>query len=154
MALKANELIQNADFPEDLKTAFGCLREVITNTSENVHVANKVKKMKMDIDKTKQHQKVKSKQPQRGKYLSNVDKEIIHQGTLHSQKKFDCVEVYVSKGKQYLEEYTNNLVKEVRKHLAEENSDFDEVDEDDDIMAFIRHKVNGILRPQIGSLVY
>ena len=87
--------------------------------------------------------------PTKGKYLSKLDKEIILQGTFHSQKKFDCVEVYVKKGKQYLEEYTDNLVREVRIHLAEEKSDYDGVEEDDNIMAFIRIKVTGIIRSQM-----
>ena len=87
--------------------------------------------------------------PTKGKYLSKLDKEIILQGTFHSQKKFYCVEVYVKKGKQYLEEYTDNLVREVRIHLAEEKSDYDGVEEDDNIMAFIRIKVTGIIRSQM-----
>jgi hypothetical protein len=81
-----------------------------------------------------------------------MEKEIIHLGVFHSQKKFDCVEEYVKKGEQYLEEYINTLIKEVRKHLAEEKSDFDGVDEDDNIMAFIRHKVNGVIRSQVAGL--
>jgi hypothetical protein len=77
---------------------------------------------------------------------------IILQGVFHSQKKFDCVEEYVKKGEQYLEEYINTLIKEVRKHMAEEKSDIDGVDEDDNIMAFIRHKVNDVIRSQVSSL--
>eukprot|EP00092_Neocalanus_flemingeri_P102623 GFUD01131265.1.p1 GENE.GFUD01131265.1~~GFUD01131265.1.p1 ORF type:complete len:393 (-),score=135.99 GFUD01131265.1:46-1224(-) len=144
-ALKANELIQNADLHEDLKTAFSCLREVITDTSENKLVTKKTKKPMMDIDKTE-------RQPQRGKYLSNVDKEIILHGTFHSQKKFDCIEEYAKKGKESLEDYTNNLIKEVRKHLAEEKNEFEDVDEDDNIIAFIRYKVRAIIGSQMASL--
>eukprot|EP00092_Neocalanus_flemingeri_P102621 GFUD01131263.1.p1 GENE.GFUD01131263.1~~GFUD01131263.1.p1 ORF type:complete len:403 (-),score=135.46 GFUD01131263.1:46-1254(-) len=154
-ALKADDLIQDADVHEDLKKAFSCLREVITDTSQNKHVNKKSKEPKTNNEETeisKTNLKRKTEQPQKGKYLSKVDKEIILQGTFHSQKKFDCLEEYVKKGKEYLEEYANNLIKEVRKHLAEEKNEFEDVDEDDNIIAFIRYKVRAIIGSQMASL--
>merc|ERR1719312_908168 len=55
------------------------------------------------------------------KYLSNLDKEIIQHGILHSQKKFDSLDEYAKKGE--VEEYKNILVMEVKKHYAEEKGE-------------------------------
>ena len=99
--------------------------------------------------KTKQKlEKDKSKPSQGKKYLTNLDKEIIHQGIFHSQKKFDSVEEYQKKGD--IEEYTKNLVMEVKKHLAEEKSDFEQVDEK--INGFITHKVNAVIKSQLANM--
>jgi hypothetical protein len=68
----------------------------------------------------------------------------------HSQKKFDCLEEYMKK--DMLEEYIDIIIKEVRKHLAEEKGDFDGVDDEDNILAFIRQKVNIIIRSQAAAL--
>ena len=57
----------------------------------------------------------------------------------------------MEKGKHHLEEYINTLVKEVRRHLAEEKSTFEEVDEDDNIMTYITNKVNAVIRSQIAT---
>eukprot|EP00092_Neocalanus_flemingeri_P053099 GFUD01062302.1.p1 GENE.GFUD01062302.1~~GFUD01062302.1.p1 ORF type:complete len:398 (-),score=107.74 GFUD01062302.1:36-1229(-) len=148
-ALRANELIQNADVHDDLKKMFKSLEEVITDTSENKH---SIKKPNIDTpEKSKPLVNRKSKTTTR-KFLSNVDKEIILQGTFHSQKKFDCIEVYIKKGEEYLAEYINNLIKEVRRHLAEEKGEFDGLEENDNILAFIRYTVNNVIKSEIASL--
>ena len=79
-----------------------------------------------------------------------MDKTIIEHGVAHSQKKFDCVEEYMKK--DMLEEYIDIIVKEVRKHLAEEKGDFDGVDDEDNILAFIRHKVDAIIRSEAAAV--
>jgi hypothetical protein len=152
-ALNAGELIESSDVDEDVKIAFRSIREVITDTSENTHVTKKATKHKLNMENTEQSKKVqnkKSSNPKRSKYLSNMDKTIIDHGVAHSQKKFDCVEEYMKKG--ILEEYKSIIIKEVRKHLAEEKGDFNGVDDEDNILAFITHKVNVTIRSQAAAI--
>ena len=137
--LTANERIQKEDVVENLKTMFGYFHEVITDISENKHAIRMAKKTKHNIEKDKS-------KPNHGKqYLTNLGKEMIHQGILHSQKKFDSVEKYQKNGG--IEEYVNNLIKEVKKHLAEEKSDVGQ--EDENINAFVTHKVNAVIKSQL-----
>jgi len=82
------------------------------------------------------------------KYLSNLDKEIIQHGILHSQKKFDSLEEYAKKGE--VEEYKNILVMEVKKHYAEEKGETEEIDET--FVTFINHKVGAVIKGQLASL--
>jgi len=134
---KANELIQKEDVLEDLKTAFKHVVEAMTDISKNklaIRNAEKTKKIE---------QKNKPKLNQGKKYLTNLDKEIIQFGIKHSQNKFDSVEKY------NFEEYTENLTKEVISHLAEENDNFKEID--DNISSFIRHQVNAVIKKQMAN---
>ena len=79
--------------------------------------------------------------------MSPRDKTIIEDGVFHSQNKFDNVEEYVKKDQ--IDEYKEALSKEVRNHLAEEICDFEGIDEDDNILAFIKFRVNSIVNSQV-----
>ena len=128
-ALKANDLVQSETVAEDLKTAFGSIKDVITDTSENRHMVRKKIKHKVNAEKTetskkyhktetsKKSQKQNFTQPSKSRYLSPTDKTIIEDGVIHSQKKFNSVEEYFKQGK--IEEYKKILSKEVRIHLTE-----------------------------------
>jgi len=141
-ALIANKKVQNSDVEQDLKTTFGYIHEVITDISEN-KLAIKLAK------KTKQKAEKENSKPDKGKkYLSNLDKEMIEHGILHSQSKFDTVEEYLKKGE--VEEYKTILVAEVKKHFAEEKNETEPID--DNIGTFITHKVNAVIKSQLASL--
>ena len=144
--LKANDLVQKSSAHEDVKKAFLDISEVITDTSQNELVIKMMKKTKSDPGKEKPEERKK------GKYLTNLNKEIVLAGIYHSQKKFDSVEEYKKRGEKALEEYNGSMIEEVRKHLAEENSDFEEVDNDDSVMAFIRYKVKTVMKTQLADL--
>ena len=45
------------------------------------------------------------------------------------------------------------LSKEVRIHLAEETCEFEGVDDDDNILAFVKHKVNSIISSQVANVM-
>ena len=45
------------------------------------------------------------------------------------------------------------LSKEVRSHLAEETCDFEGIDDDDNILAFIKFRVNSIINSQVANLI-
>ena len=90
-ALEAHELIQKFDVHKDLRDAFLCIHEVITDTSENKHVTDRKKTDRRGKSKATPKEKEK-------KQLSSTDREIIVEGTFHCQKKFDCVEEFAKKG--------------------------------------------------------
>eukprot|EP00092_Neocalanus_flemingeri_P092206 GFUD01117024.1.p1 GENE.GFUD01117024.1~~GFUD01117024.1.p1 ORF type:complete len:399 (-),score=129.25 GFUD01117024.1:449-1645(-) len=143
-AQEANEMIQSEDVHDNLKTAFKQVCEVITDISENktaMRLAKKAKKIQ-EKDKPKPNQGNPGK-----KYLTNLDKEMIQDGIIQSQKKFDSVEKYKIKGD--IEEYKGNLINEVKKHMAEENSNLKEIDEN--ILSFIKHKVNAVIKAQLAT---
>ena len=126
---------------------------MITDTSENKHILKRITKHKINDDKTENSKKPHKENPTqslKSKYLSHTDKALIEEGVFHSQKKFDSLEEFVKKDD--LHEYNHIVTKEVRLHLAEERGDFAGVDDDDNIMAYIRHKVNGIVRSQVAAL--
>ena len=83
--------------------------------------------------------------------MSPRDKTIIEDGVFHSQNKFDNVEEYVKKDQ--IDEYKEALSKEVRNHLAEETCDFEGIDDDDNILAFIKFRVNSIISSQVANLI-
>jgi len=134
--LEANSLIQNEDIDDDIKQLFKTISEVMTDISENKLALRKVKKVNKQVN-----EKAKVKPHQGMKYLTNQDKDIILDGISHSQKKFDSIEKYDR------EEYKENLVSEVKLHLSEENSKFTEIDEN--ILSFIRHRVNAVIKSQL-----
>jgi len=140
--LLANDLIQKEDIHIGLKTMFKCIHEVITDISENKLAIKMSKKAKQKTEKDQLAQK------QGKKHLTNLDKEMIHHGILHSQKKFDSIQQYQSKGE--IEEYTKYLVDEVKKHLAEEKSDFEQID--DKIVNFITYKVKDVIAMQMKEI--
>ena len=139
----ANNKIQNEDLKEELKTTFRYIHEVTTDISENKNAIKMAKKKKQKTEKVGTAAKGTGK-----KYLSNLDKEIIQHGILHSQKKFDSLEEYAKKGK--VEEYKNILVMEVKKHYAEEKGETEEIDET--FVTFINHKVGAVIKGQLASL--
>lgn len=139
----ANDKIQKKDVKEELKTTFGSIYEVTTDISQNKNALKLAKKKKQKPEKEGTNPKGKGK-----KYLSNLDKEIIQHGILHSQKKFDTLEEYAKKGE--VEEYKNILVTEVKKHYAEEKGETEELD--DTFVTFINHKVNAVIKGQMASL--
>ena len=83
--------------------------------------------------------------------MSPRDKTIIEDGVFHSQNKFDNVEEYVKKDQ--IDEYKEALSKEVRNHLAEETCDFEGIDDDDNILAFIKFRVNSIISSQVANFI-
>jgi len=137
----ANDKIQKEDVKEELKTTFGYIYEVTTDISENKNAKKLTKKKKQKTEK-------EGTKPKGKKYLSNLDKEIIQHGILHSQKKFDTLEEYAKKGE--VEEYKNILVNEVKRHYAEEKGETEEID--DTFVTFINHKVNAVIKGQLASL--
>jgi len=137
----ANDKIQKEDVGEELKTTFGYIYEVTTDISENKNAKKLTKKKKQKTEK-------EGTKPKGKKYLSNLDKEIIQHGILHSQKKFDTLEEYAKKGE--VEEYKNILVNEVKRHYAEEKGETEEID--DTFVTFINHKVNAVIKGQLASL--
>jgi hypothetical protein len=141
-AEEAHKLVQDEDVDEGLKTVFESINEIITDLSENKKAQQKAKKSKKIQDKEKQPRLTAGK-----KYLTNRDKEFIQDGILHSQKNFDTLEIYEKKGN--LDDYCEDLVKEVVKHMAEENPNFSDIDEN--IISFIRHKVKAILKSQLAQ---
>jgi len=141
-AEEANKMIQEEDVKDDLKTAFASINEIITDLSENKRAQQKAKKSKKIQEKDKQPRLTAGK-----KYMTNRDKELIHEGILHSQKNFDTLEIYVKKDE--VDDYCENLVKEVVKHLGEENPNFKDID--DNILSFIRHKVKAVVKSQMGK---
>ena len=56
-ALKANDLVQSETVAEDLKTAFGSIKDVITDTSENRHMVRKKIKHKVNVENTETSKK-------------------------------------------------------------------------------------------------
>ena len=141
-AEEANVLIQKEDVKDELKTAFASVNEIITDLSENKKAQQKAKKSKKIQEKDKQPKLTAGK-----KYMTNRDKELIQDGILHSQKNFDALDTYEKKGQ--MDDYSENLVKEVTKHLAEENPNFKDID--DNIVSFIRHKVNAVVKSQLAN---
>jgi len=141
-AIIANDRVQKDDVHEDLKKTFGGIHEVITDISENKLAIKLAKKTKQKAEKDK------SKPDKGKKYLSNLDKEMIQHGILHSQGKFDMLEEYLKKGE--IEEYKVNLVMEVKKHYAEEKNESEQLD--DNIATFITHKVNAVIKSQMASI--
>eukprot|EP00092_Neocalanus_flemingeri_P013953 GFUD01015050.1.p1 GENE.GFUD01015050.1~~GFUD01015050.1.p1 ORF type:complete len:419 (+),score=119.47 GFUD01015050.1:81-1259(+) len=139
--LKANDLVQNSGAHEDVKKAFHEVSEVITDTSENELVK------KLETKKAK-HGNPEEKKKTKGKYLSNIDKDIILLGIPHSQKKFDSIEVYQKRGEKALEEYRETLIHEVKEHLAKEKNDFEGID-DETTVAFITSKVKSTIKTQL-----
>jgi len=137
----ANDKIQKEDVKEELKTTFGYIYEVTTDISENKNAKKLTKKKKQKTEK-------EGTKPKGKKYLSNLDKEIIQHGILHSQKKFDTLEEYVKKGE--VEEYKNILVNEVKRHYVEEKGETEEIG--DTFVTFINHKVNAVIKGQLASL--
>jgi len=136
----ANDKVQKEDLIEKVKTTFRYIHEVATDISENKNAIKLAEKIKQRGD---------SKPKGTGKkYLSNLDKEMIQHGILHSQKKFDTLEDYLKKGE--IEEYKNILVAEVKKHYAEETGVTEEIDET--FATFITHKVNAVIKGQLASL--
>merc|ERR1711936_263664 len=93
-------------------------------------------------------QKDKPAQNQGNDTLTTLDKEIIDDGIKHCQKQFDSVEAYINKGN--IDEYKENLTKEVRRHLTEENTKFDKK-VDDCTFNFIKTKVNGAINKQVAK---
>jgi len=145
-ALEAFMMIQEATVHEDLRSAFACISEVITDTSENKYLTEN---MKTDRRGKCSNKKEKKTQKGNSKALSSDDRAIILDGITHCQKKFDSVEDYAKKDQAYLDDYIKHLVREVRIHLAEEKGDFNNVDDDDGIMGFIRCKVKETIKSQI-----
>ena len=141
-AEEANALIQKEDVKDELKTAFASVAEIITDLSENKKAQQKAKKSKKIQEKDKQPRLTAGK-----KYMTNRDKELIQDGIIHSQKNFDKLDTYEKKGE--IDAYSENLVKEVTKHLAEENPNFKDID--DNIVSFIRHKVNAVVKSQLAN---
>ena len=125
---------------KEFKTTFRYVHEVTTNISENKNAIKMTKKKKQKTEK--------AGAGTGKKYLSNLDKEIIQHGILHSQKKFDSLEEYAKKGE--VEEYKNILVMEVKKHYAEEKGETEEIDET--FVTFINHKVGAVIKGQLASL--
>merc|ERR1711874_2656 len=139
----ANEKVQKENIKVELKTTFGYIHEVATDISENKSAIKLMKKKKQKSEKESTKEKVKG-----NKYLSNLDKEMIQHGILHSQNKFDALKEYVKKNE--IEEYKSILVTEVKKHYAEEKGEIEEIDEN--IATFITHKVNSVIKGQLSSL--
>jgi len=142
-AQKANEKIQNENVQEDLKTAFKHICEVITDISDNKKAVQNAKKTE------RSKQKYKTAQDQGNATLTPLDKEIIEDGIKHCQTQFDSVEAYMDKGN--IENYKENLTKEVRRHLTEENTKFDKK-VDDRTFNFIKTKVNGAINKQVARI--
>jgi len=141
-AEEANVLVQKEDVKEELKTVFASVAEIITDLSENKKAQQKAKKSKKIQDKEKQPRLTAGK-----KYMTNKDKELIQDGIIHSQKNFDTLQIYEKRGE--IDDYNENLVKEVAKHLAEENPNFEDMDEN--ILSFIRHKVKAVVKSQLAG---
>merc|ERR1711892_1237360 len=141
-AEEANVLVQKEDVKEELKTVCASVAEIITDLAENKKVQQKAKKSKKIQDKEKQPRLTAGK-----KYMTNKDKELIQDGIIHSQKNFDTLQIYEKRGE--IDEYNENLVKEVAKHLAEENPNFKDMDEN--ILSFIRHKVKAVVKSQLAG---
>jgi len=146
-ALDACELIQKrSGIDEKLKKAFECIREVITDTSENKLVSKT--KTKPDRQGMSANETNKKRKKGNSKAVTAVDRELVMEGTLHCQKKFESVDKIAEKGEDALTDYIDTLVEEVRLHIAEENGDLDGTEEDTINMAYVRHKVNEIVRSQ------
>ena len=144
--LETNERIQKSNFHDTIKMTFNKLSEVVRDLSENALALKMYKDKEPKIDNDKDEaSKIQG-------YLTFMDKEIISQGILHSQKKFDSVEHYHEKGQEVFEEYTFCLIEEVRKHLAEEKERFVNTDNNESVMQFIEYKVRGILKGQVEHL--
>ena len=125
---KANEIIQHSGTHEDIKKAFKMIHEVNTDISQNKLALKKQKKKKPGQKKGKGKNR-KGKENEGGGSLSDVDKEIIMRRIPHCQMKFDSVEEIKKRGKSPIDEYVDALTKEVRDHLANENTDYLKVDE-------------------------
>merc|ERR1711872_279937 len=148
---KANERIQNSGTHEDIKKAFKMIHEVNTDISQNKLALEKQNKTKPGQEKGKGKNK-KGKENEGGGSLTDVDKEIIIQGIPHCQKKFDSVEEFKKKGESPLNEYVDALTKEVRDHLAKENTDYVKVDDKDEAMVFIKENVRTTIDKQLAEL--
>jgi hypothetical protein len=150
--LEANIKIQKSESEDVVKKAFLDITEVIKDTSENKLAQRLMKKTGALPDKEKKVKKDKKVETKNGKYLTALDKEIILQGIHHSQKKFDSVEEYQKRGEKATDEYTTNLIQEVRKHLAEENTNFVDIDNDNSVMGFIGYKVKSVIKTQLADI--
>ena len=109
------------------------MREILSDTSENVHIQKTGKNMK------RVETIMKGKNPS-VKYLSAEDKKIIVDGSYHSVKKFDSAENYER------ESYISLLTAEVRRHFIEEKNIQDEFTDSDNVIKFINATVGRVTR--------
>ena len=110
------------------------MREILSDTSENVHIQTIGKNIKSDEKITR-----KGKNPS-VRYISAEDKKIIVDGSYHSVKKFDSAENYER------ESYISLLTAEVRRHFIEEKNIQDEFTDSDNVIKFINATVGRVAR--------
>jgi len=145
--LKANDLVQKSGAHKDVKIAFLELSEVITDISENELALEKTK----SISEKGHNKESKENKVKQDHCLSSLDKDIIHDGISHSQKKFDSVEKYKNKGTDAIEEYKESLIVEVSEHLDKERRVLKEVDDGGTSLKFIRDNVESVIKSQLAD---
>merc|ERR1719452_32060 len=138
-------MVQKSGAHKDVKRAFIELSEVVTDISENELAQEKLK----SISEKEPKKEGKTNKRKQEDLLTSLDKDIIHDGIFHSQKKFDSVEKYKKRGDGAIEEYKESLIVEVSEHLAKEKSVLNENDDGLTAINFIRDKVESVLKSQL-----
>jgi len=147
--LAANKKIQDSpQTSENIKKVFDLLARVIEDISQNAAAQKMVSKMTKG--NKKELKPMTENMKNRGKYLTNLDKEIILVGIENAGGKYDSLEVYLAKNE--IEEYTEALILEVKQHLMDEVPQYVGMDENNTAAHFIKAKVKKTVQDKLASL--
>lgn len=147
--LAANKRIQDSpQTSENIKKVFDLLARVIEDISQNDAAQKMI--AKMTKGNKKELKAVTENTKNRGKYLTNLDKEIIMVGIENAGRKYDSLEVYLAKNE--IEEYTEALIQEVKQHLMDEVPQYAEMDENNTAAHFIKAKVKKTVQDKLAVL--
>lgn len=147
--LAANRRIQvSPQTSENIKKVFSLLAGVIEDISQNDAAQRMV--AKMTKGNKKELKPITENMKNRGKYLTNLDKEIIMVGIENAGRKYDSLEVYFANNE--IEEYTEALILEVKQHLMDEVPQYAEMDENNTAAHFIKAKVKKTVQDKLAAL--
>jgi len=133
---QAQRKLESHDYGnERLRDMLEHMRDILEDTTENVHIQKTGQNMK-----TEKEIIIKKVKNPSVKYLSAEDRKIIVDGSYHSMKKFDSVENYER------ESYVALLAAEVRRHYIEEKHIKDEFTESDNVIKFINATVGRVVK--------
>ena len=138
VAQAQRKLESHDDGNEELREMLENMRDILEDTTENVHIQQTGQNMK--TEKETIPKKVKNPSV---KYLSAEDRKLIVDGSYHSMKKFDSVENYEQ------ESYIALLAAEVRRHYIEEKNIKDEFTESDNVIRFINATVGRVIKGKL-----
>jgi len=147
--LAANKRIQDSpQTSENIKKVFDLLARVIEDISQNDAAQKMFAKMNKGNKKELKPNTENTKN--RGKYLTNLDKEIIMVGIENAGLKYDSLEVYLAKNE--IEKYTEALIQEVKQHLVDEVPQYADMEETNTAVYFIKAKVKKTVQEKLALL--